>query len=175
MRDMFLFLYILGTYQISQIYQIYQIDQGRFFYIIVFSDISGMYQITCGGPDPVGGLGGGGWGACWPPRNAWSLDTCANVDAGAGAGGILCCLKKSQAYHGAIRGPSEPQRGWVASSSEVKWSRILWRKNPWPKLMGYSVRGPCGHLILILVLTSSGLWLVNLHPRLTKDKRHFRK
>ena len=60
MRDMFLFLYILGTYQISQIYQIYQIDQGRFFYIIVFSDISGMYQITCGGPDPVGGLGGGG-------------------------------------------------------------------------------------------------------------------
>ena len=44
---------------------------------------------TWGGPVPVGGLGGGGWGACWPPRNAWSLDTWGLVDSGAGAGGIL--------------------------------------------------------------------------------------
>ena len=46
-------------------------------------------QITCGAPEPVRGLGGGGWGgAGWPPRNACSLDTCGFVDSGAGAGGM---------------------------------------------------------------------------------------
>ena len=134
-----------------------------------------LKEITCGAPEPVGSLGGGGWGACWglgeggcccgwPPRNAWSRDTWGWVDSGAGTGGMVVDHEEilGKAYHRATRGPSEPL-GSEASSSEVARSGSLWRchsrgheKNPWPELMENSER-PCGHLILILVLTSDGV------------------
>ena len=93
-------------------------------------------EITCGAPELVGSLGGGGWGACWglgeggcccgwPPRNAWSRDTWGRVDSGAGTGGMVV-------DHEEILGKSipscYPRSKWTTRlRSILQWSGQVWK------------------------------------------------